>query len=295
MTDWDGTGLPPAALARVARAKASHLSGSMLSTGAFAGAESVGLDPVGEAMGCIVQQLGWAGGGCGLGMGFGGFIGPSRTVTSGEGQAWSGYQPYVNALYHGWDTAIARMLVECRDIGADGVIGVRLTRAELAVGAHEFVALGTAVRARGGRRPKAPFATELTGQDVAKLLLAGWVPSAIVIGISVGIRHDDYNVRWQSSTWGNTEVAGYTELVSDVRADARHQFARRAARAGADAAIISEMSLTVRELVIGEGHRDHIAESVVRGTSIARFHAGDSAPTTTRLALPLRPRTRSAR
>lgn len=294
MSEWDGRGLPPAAAARVARAARSGVRASLLDTAGFAGVESVGFDPVGEAMGCIVEHIGWQGfGGCGVyGSGYGG-VGAgyqqAPTVTSGQRSAWSGYRPYVDALYRGWDTAIARMLEECHAIGGDGVVGVRLEVRPLGQENREFVALGTAVRARSVAHPARPFATDLSGQDVAKLVHAGWVPTAIAFGISVAVRHDDLVTRQQAMSWSNMEVAGYTELVLHVRADARHQFGTRVGASGADAAIVRDMTLHVWGLEVGEGHRDHVAEATVTGSGIARFHRGVQAPTRSTMVIPMRP------
>ena len=285
---WDGRGLPPAAAARVQRVTASGVRGSLFSVGELAATELSGFDPVGEAMGCIVEHIGFAGyAGCGA-WSYGGF--GRGTVTSGQRRGWSGYAPYVDALYRGWDTALARMALECSALGGDGVVGVRLEQRDLGAGNQEFLALGSAVRARASRRPSRPFLTNLSGQDVAKLLSAGWVPAAVVFGIAVAIRHDDYGTRMQSSAWtANVEVAGYTELVTHVRADARHQFGVRAARAGADAAVVSAMRLHVWEMEPAENHRDHVAESTVVGTGLAHFRPGQPTPRQTLTMLPLRP------
>ena len=59
-------------------------------------------------------------------------------------------------------------------------------------------------------------------------------------------------------------------------------------RAGADGAIVSSIGLHVWEREPGEGHRDHVAESTVSGTTIARFHRGHTAPTRALTVLPLR-------
>ena len=79
-----------------------------------------------------------------------------------------------------------------------------------------------------------PFTSDLSGQDFAKLVLAGWVPDALVLGISIGARHDDWvtvtQTRWGS---GNTEVSGYTDLVNATRHDARSQLQKDVARHGA--------------------------------------------------------------
>src|SRR3984957_11533602 len=87
MTEWDGRGLPPAAQARVNRARTDGGRSSLLSIRGQAGVQSVGLDPVGEVMGCIVQQIGWASwGGCGMySRGMGGFALAAPTVTSSGG------------------------------------------------------------------------------------------------------------------------------------------------------------------------------------------------------------------
>ena len=43
--------------------------------------------------------------------------------------------------------------------------------------------------------------------------MKGWVPAGLVLGISIGSRHDDWltvgQTRWGA---GNAEVVGYTEL-----------------------------------------------------------------------------------
>ena len=291
MTQWDGRGLPPAAAARMARFSADGVRTSLLDVPGMASVRGVGLPPVGEVMGCMVQHIGWQGfGGCGqYGPSAGWGMGWSATVTSGSGARYAGYAPYVDALYRGYDTAIARMMTEAQTMGADGVVGVRLTVTHLGQDNREFVALGTAVRAAGAVHTPRPFVTDLPGADVAKLLHAGWVPVSIAFGISVAIRHDDYATRSQASAWGyNTEVSGYTELVQHVRHDARTRFAGHAAGAGAEGAIVSQMGLHVWEREPSEGHRDHVAESTVFGTTLARFHRERTAPTRTLTVLPLR-------
>ena len=292
MSEWDGRGLPPAAAARMARFQADGVRTSLLSVPGMVSVSGVGLPPVGEVMGCTVQHLGWQGfGGCGYYGGLGNWAagGGAQTVTSGRRNPYAGYRPYVDALYRGYDTAIARMVAEAQAMGADGVVGVRLRVDHLGQENREFVALGTAVRGQSRVHPPRPFVTDLAGADVAKLLHAGWVPVTIAFGISVAVRHDDYTTRSQATAWGwNTEVSGYTELVQHVRADARSRFAEHAARAGADGAIVSSMDLHVWEREPADGHRDHVAESTVFGTTVARFHRGRTAPTRALTVLPLR-------
>ena len=122
-------------------------------------------------------------------------------------------------------------------------------------------------------------------------ITAGWVPVNLAIGISVAIRHDDWVTQRQSS-WGagNTEVLGYTELVTHVRHEARERFDEAIRAAEADGGIVSDMGLYVWEIEPSEGHRDHVAESTVVGTAVARYHAGSAAPSRSMTILPLRDR-----
>jgi uncharacterized protein YbjQ (UPF0145 family) len=176
------------------------------------------------------------------------------------------------------------MVTECAELGGHGVVGVRLTIGAFPAGGLEFKAIGTAIRApgvaevskwpsRGGHR-KQPFTSDLSGQDFAKLIMKGWVPAGLVLGISIGSRHDDWltvgQTRWGA---GNAEVTGYTELVNDARHDARQQLERDVTRLGGEGVVIADMEMRVREreCPVQEGRRDHIVEVTTIGTAIARF------------------------
>jgi uncharacterized protein YbjQ (UPF0145 family) len=127
-------------------------------------------------------------------------------------------------------------------------------------------------RTRGNA--KKPFSSDLSGQDFAKLIMKGWVPAGLVLGISIGSRHDDWltvgQTRWGA---GNAEVTGYTELVNDVRHDARQRLEREVMQLGAEGVVIADMDMRVREreCPVQEGRRDHIVEATSIGTAIARF------------------------
>jgi uncharacterized protein YbjQ (UPF0145 family) len=258
---------------------------SLLTVPAAAGLHVAGFDPVGEVMGSMVQRIGWAGySGCGV---YGNFAG-GMTVTSSDRAGYSGFAPYVDALNLGYRTALGRMAQEATTIGADGIVGVALTTTHIDGATREFTALGTAVRARGAARPGRLFLTHLPGQDVAKLTVAGWMPADLVFGISVAIRHDDWRTRQQAS-WGsgNVEVAGYTELITHTRADARARFGGHVRESGADGAIVSSMDLRAWEIEPSENHRDHVAEATIFGTALVRFHTSTAAPTRSLTYLPL--------
>jgi hypothetical protein len=71
------------------------------------------------------------------------------------------------------------------------------------------------------RRCPARSRPSLSGQDFAKLLMDGWVPAGIALGISVAGLHDTM-LTTSSGPWGtgNAEVPAYTDLMVYVRQDA---------------------------------------------------------------------------
>jgi uncharacterized protein YbjQ (UPF0145 family) len=260
--EWDGRGLPPVARARVERYAKSGLKTSLLTVPGAVGAEVAGFTPVGEVMGCVVQQVGWTG--------------PA---------AWAADQAKLLAgmLRQGYTTALDRLSQEARALGADGVLGIGFTITSLDGVMQEFVALGTAVRAETGQRPRRVFTTDLAGQDVGKLMQAGWVPVSVAIGVA-GRAQVDYNMQYQTTAWaGNTEVDAPTKVVTEVRAAARAEFARAIRDSGADGGIVSAMTLRtwpVQEIAMA-------GTASVVGTAIARFHEGRAAPTRALKILPL--------
>jgi uncharacterized protein YbjQ (UPF0145 family) len=287
MTDKPGqarrganAGLPAVAGARIAEIRRSGTWGSALSTEELAAIGSAGFEPVGQVLGAAVYNIGYTGGYDCPGPWGARMAGPERSVTQVSGRAAAGsFGPLARALYQARRTAIARMSAECAQLGGHGVVGVRLTSGAFPAGGTEFQASGTAVRAPGPVRLRHPFTSDLSGQDFAKLVLKGWVPVGLVLGISVGVRHDDGltvgQTRW---TAGNAEVTGYTELVNDTRHDARNQLGLDVRRAGAEGVVIADMSLRIsrRGCPVRERARDHVAEATIIGTAIDRFCAAFS-------------------
>jgi uncharacterized protein YbjQ (UPF0145 family) len=268
--------LPVKAEARMAEIRRSGTWSSALTADEFAAVRSVGFEPMGQVLGAAVYNIGYTGGYNCPGPFGDGMVSPDRSVTQVSGRGGSGwFGPLAQTLYKARRTVIARMSAECARLGGHGVVGVRLTVGAFPTGGLEFRAIGTAVRAAGARRLRRPFTCDLSGQDFTKLISKGWVPAGLVLGISVGVRHDDRLTRGQ--TWwsaGNAEVLGYTELVNDVRRDARSQLHLDVQRLGAEGVVIADVSLQIRERacpVREVAQRDHIAEATIIGTAIARF------------------------
>jgi uncharacterized protein YbjQ (UPF0145 family) len=284
----------------MAEIRQSGTWGSALSTNEFAAIRGTGFEPAGQVLGAAVYYVGYYGGACpGAWAGYSGYGAPYSTVTavSGGGRIGS-YAPVVQTLYEARRNAIARMSEECAELGGHGVVGVSLTIGRFPAGGLEFKAIGTAVRAPGVPVTRPPFTSSLSGQDFAKLIVDGWVPVGLALGISIGARHDDWltinQTRWGS---GNTEVTGYTDLMNQTRHDAREQLEGDVARMGADGVVVKSMEVRVsdKECPIQEHRRDHIVEATTIGTAIARFSASSRAAERPSLAiLSLDPQRRQA-
>jgi uncharacterized protein YbjQ (UPF0145 family) len=294
--------LPPAAEERMAEIRGSGTWSSALSTAEFAAIRSAGFEPVGQVLGAAVYNVGYPGGYyCpGSWTGYGGIFTPMQAPTEvSSSGGWSSFAPLVQTMYQARRSAIGRMTAECAELGGHGVVGVRLQIGAFPAGGLEFRAIGTAVRTAApltSKPPATPFSSLLSGQDFAKLITTGWVPAGLVLGISIGARHDDWltvgQTRWSS---GNQEVEGYTELVNAARHDARGQLEADVRRHGADAVVVSDMETHVRERECPsqEGRRDHIAEVTITGTAIARFATtGQAAPEPSLAVLSLDPQRR---
>jgi uncharacterized protein YbjQ (UPF0145 family) len=278
VNEQTGNHLPPAAESRLAEIRRSGTWGSALSADEFTAIRGVGFEPVGQVLGAAVYNVGYTGGyACpGAWAGYGAsYVTPYRSVTAVSGVSSLGsFGPMVQTLYQARRTALGRMSAECAELGGHGVVGVMLTIGSFPAGGLEFKAIGTAVRAPGGVALKKPFTSDLSGQDFAKLIMAGWVPVGMALGISVGARHDDWltinQTRWGT---GNTEVSGYTDLVNQSRHDARTQLDQDVARLGGRGVVVKTMDMRIREreCPMVEHRRDHIAEVTIIGTAIAQF------------------------
>ena len=174
---------------------------------------SVGFTPVGQVLGSCVYAIGYTGTwNCGYGWsgGFGGA--PSRTVEA------TGLR---DSLYTARTTAMQRMQAEAAALGGDGIVAVRLTVAGSRAPGWSSgpSAPRSGPSATSGRRGRSPRTCRARSSP-------SWSPRAgcrptLALGIAVRVRHDDWQTRHQNSAAGNKEVAGYTDLVTQARADAR--------------------------------------------------------------------------
>src|SRR5450631_4026849 len=127
--------------------------------------------------------------------------------------------PLTQSLYQSRELAMERMEEEADELGADGIVAMRLTVAVHAWGTNiiEFLAIGTAVRhaqSQGAFRTHdgKPFTSDLSGQDFWTILNAGYRPLGFVMGNCV------YYVGPPAQQLAqNGELAGPTQAIYDAR------------------------------------------------------------------------------
>jgi uncharacterized protein YbjQ (UPF0145 family) len=289
--DREQSGLPPAAQARLAELRQTGSWGSSLAVSEFAAISKVGFQPVGQVLGAAVYNIGDPGDEeCPYGLavyrgegnrayrppGSGIRLGPGPVQPPTGAAAIGSARPLVSVLYQARRAAINRMTTECAALGGLGVIGVTLSVGPFDddEGIMEFRALGTAVRAAGVVSRAQPFASDLSGQDFTKLVAHGYIPVGLAMGVAVGYRHDDWLTSGQTRvTAGNVEVVGYSELVRQMRTDARNELELDLVRMGADGVVVREMSTKIseRKCPIVPFGKDHVVEASIIGTAIAQF------------------------
>jgi uncharacterized protein YbjQ (UPF0145 family) len=131
------------------------------------------------------------------------------------------------AMYHARELAMTRMEAEAAALGADGIVGVRLTveAREFGNDVAEFIAIGTAVKADnpppggGGWRNNKdqPFTSDLSGQDFWTLIRAGYAPLGMVMGTCVyHIAHQKMGAVF-SNLGKNVEIEQFTQALYDAR------------------------------------------------------------------------------
>jgi uncharacterized protein YbjQ (UPF0145 family) len=181
-------------------------------------------------------------------------------------------QVLTQAMYNARELAMARMRAEADHLAADGIVGVQLRMQMYAwgQGCLEFVATGTAVRHLAGTGAhRAPdggsFTSDLSAQDFFRLLAAGAVPVAFVLGTCV------YHIAHQSAmqalrqTGQNQEMVQFTQGVYEARELALTRMQAEATQAQSSG--IVGVTVDVKNHVWGE----HATEFLATGTAIRRL------------------------
>jgi uncharacterized protein YbjQ (UPF0145 family) len=195
------------------------------------------------------------------------------------------------AMYHARELAMTRMEAEADQLGADGIVGVRLEIEfkEFGTDLAEFIAVGTAVKSDEPRTPDGgswrnnrnqPFTSDLSGQDFWTLIQAGYAPLAMVMGTCVyHIAHQRF---WQAmgNIGQNVELPQFTEALYDARELAMSRMQAEAEHFHAEGIVGVQLR--------SHGHRwgGHTTEFFAIGTAVRPLRPDHRIPTP-QLVLPL--------
>ncbi len=248
-------GIPESGRTRIQRMKQEVERGfftSDLSVNEFLLVKQAGFEPLGLVLGSSIYHIGF------------------------QQAAWNQSQEMgvlTQAMYHARELAMTRMEEEADQLGADGVVGVRLDigRYEWGADLAEFIAVGTAVRHREGELHRAPggrpFASDLSGQDFATLLRAGYRPVGMVMGNCV------YHVGRQGmlaslkQVGRNVEMPNYTQALYEARELAMERMQNEAE------GLQAEGIVGARIVERSHGWGSHVIEFFAIGTGVVAISA----------------------
>jgi uncharacterized protein YbjQ (UPF0145 family) len=175
-----------------------------------------------------------------------------------------------SALYHARELAMQRMEEEAADLGADGIVGVRLEVKGFETRGHtaEFVAIGTAIRRRNRHGPprSRPFTSDLSGQDFWTLLRTGAQPVGMVMGSCVYAITYRGGLGLGPQSWRNTELPVYTQALYDARELAMNRMQSEAVELSATGIVGVQLNEH------GHGWGGRIVEFFAIGTAIVKDH-----------------------
>jgi len=248
-------GIPESGRERIERMKQEVERGfftSDLSVNEFLLVKQSGFEPLGMVLGSSIYHIGW------------------------QQAGWNQSQEMVvltQAMYHARELAMTRMEEEADQLGADGIVGVRLDigRYEWGADLAEFIAVGTAVKHRAGELHRAPngrpFTSDLNGQDFATLLRAGYRPAGLVMGNCV------YHVGRQGmlaslkQVGRNVEMPNYTQALYEARELAMERMQREADELQAGGIV------GARIVERSHGWGSHVIEFFAIGTAVVSTSA----------------------
>ena len=254
---------PEAAAARLAHTAGANPAGvftSDLSVWEYVQLDKAGFEPLGFVLGTSIYHIGL------------------QVARWGQNQELN---VLTQAMYNARGLAMARMRAEADQLGADGIVGVDLRMQSHGWGHDvlEFLATGTAVRslasAGAHRAPDGrAFTSDLSAQDFFRLLAAGAVPVAFVLGTCV------YHIAHQSALQAlrqavqNQEMVQFTQGIYEARE-------LSLARMQAEATQVQASGIVaVKAHVANHAWGEHATEFLATGTAVRRLSAEHRLPET---------------
>jgi uncharacterized protein YbjQ (UPF0145 family) len=260
------TEIQPDAIASARLAEAGTVWTSDLSVSEFALLGSCGFRPLEFVMGSSVFHIGWQ---------------QQNLRQSVE------LQVLTQAMYTARMNAMARMIAEAAQVGADGIVGTRLSFRQHGVSAEhiEFIAVGTAVAAEENpgsfrRADGTPFTSHLNVQDFYTLLQTGHAPVEFVMGVCVWHVAAQGFMQTMRQMGQNVEMPQWTQGYYDARELALSRMQAEAERV--QAVGVTGVEWSASEWMWGT----HTLEFFTSGTAVRR--TGEPHRVTPELVLPLR-------
>jgi uncharacterized protein YbjQ (UPF0145 family) len=231
---------------------------SDLSVNEFLLVREAGFDPLGLVIGSSIYHIGY------------------QQSNWGQNQEMD---VLTQATYHARELAMTRMEEEADQLGADGIVGVRLEVTRYEWGEHlaEFMAIGTAVKHREGELHRAPngrpFTSDLSGQDFWTLLSAGYRPAGMVMGNCVyHVAHQGMRAMFKQMGQ-NQEMPNFTQALYDARELAMERMQAEAEAVQAQGIV----GVQIQEKSHGWG--SHVIEFFAVGTGVIPTREDHEIPT----------------
>src|ERR1700745_4261310 len=251
--DLGAAGVPKDAIKRLAElqpGRAGSIFTSDLSINEFLLVRQAGFRPLGLVIGSSIYHIGLQGAGYRQNQ--------ELTVLS-------------QAMYEARELAMTRMEEEADQLGADGIVGVRLDigRYEWGDDMAEFIAIGTAIKHRSGELHRAPngrpFTSDLSGQDFWTLLRTGHRPVGMVMGSCV--YHVAHRGMFQAmkQSGQNIELPNFTQALYDARELAMERMQSEAEELKAEGIVGVQLSER------SHGWGSHVIEFFAVGTAIVPY------------------------
>ena len=281
-------GIPLAAAERLEAFRQSEAGffTSDLTVNELAVTTDLGFRPLTQVMGTCFYRTGWQSYPWGRGSGW---LGGMGWGASGAGETFE-LEQQTAAWNEARRLAVGRMAEEARLAGADAVCGVRLRRRhrEWATGLIEFVVVGTAVRSERFRFEHAPALSNLSGQDLNKLVRHGYWPVGLVAGTTVAYvatgAQQQFRATGLFSSRQNQEMPDFTRGIYDARALAMARLSEQAHAMHAHGVVGVTVEHSHREIERDRGggtnYTDLVIEMHVLGTAVIEVQRDEQAPPT---------------
>ena len=262
--------LPLSAQERLATQAAEGVFTSALSTRDLVAVRAAGYEPVGQAFGTATIRL-------------------TRLVYPGYQLHPTAYlgssrygtlkvNPVMVSAYHDGErkartAALSRIVAECRALGGDGVLGVRISRSQPSHDLYEFTMIGTAVRHTStSKATEAPFVTTMSAADVGALARSGWRPIGFLFELQRFAGHAGYvgfgGGRLNPNNYQVAEVVSATTVLNHARSRVRQLLNARLPVNGGMIldSLTGEVDRT--ECTAIDGQSDFVVDVEAVGTSI---------------------------